>query len=436
MTLRTSAPADLTTTAPPPRRPANRRALILEAAAQLFTARGFSGVSMGEIAAAVDVGPSALYRHFPGKDDLLAAAVDLALDLLTEELDAAAEATGRAALLSGVAEFAVRHHTAPVLWAREARNLQPDAYAVRSARMDTLRVRFGHLVHDLPEDTEMSAAQQLSARMTFAVLIDPAFHRPSLTPARTVRVTIAAATALLDATVDAVSESPPTAYPRRLRRGTKREEILGAALTIFTERTYARTGMEDVAAAVGLSTSSLYNHFSSKAEILEVAMHRGNGYLQVTLDDILDAATDEGVALRELVDVYTHFALRHAGLVDALVTELRTLGSEAAPLIQAQRDYLGEWVRLGTATAGAERGGHDPAEVRVLVQAIIGAINEVARSHDPLITADLPSAVSALAAAGLGLHQRPAHTSRSTPAASATTRDSMSKTIVARRSGV
>ena len=158
--------------------------------------------------------------------------------------------------------------------------------------------------------------------------------------------------------------------------------------------------------------------------------------LQVTLDDILDAAPDEGVALRELVDVYTHFALRHAGLVDALVTELRTLGSEAAPLIQAQRDYLGEWVRLGTATAGAERGGHDPAEVRVLVQAIIGAINEVARSHDPLITADLPSAVSALAAAGLGLHQRPAHTSRSTPAASATTRDSMSKTIVARRSGV
>jgi AcrR family transcriptional regulator len=189
--------------------------------------------------------------------------------------------------------------------------------------------------------------------------------------------------------------------------------------------------MEDVAAAVGLSTSSLYNHFSSKAEILEVAMHRGNGYLQVTLDDILDAATDEGVALRELVDVYSHFALRHAGLVDALVTELRTLGSEAAPLIQAQRDYLGEWVRLGTATAGAERGGHDPAEVRVLVQAIIGAINEVARSHDPLITADLPSAVSALAAAGLGLHQRPAQTSRSTPAASATTRDSMSKTIVA-----
>lgn len=53
------------------KRPRNRRALILSSAAELFYRRGYDRVSMGEIADAVSVGPSALYRHFSGKQDLL-----------------------------------------------------------------------------------------------------------------------------------------------------------------------------------------------------------------------------------------------------------------------------------------------------------------------------------------------------------------------------
>jgi AcrR family transcriptional regulator len=50
----------------------NRRAEILEAAARLFAARGFHGVSIEDIGGAVGVSGPALYRHFSGKDALLA----------------------------------------------------------------------------------------------------------------------------------------------------------------------------------------------------------------------------------------------------------------------------------------------------------------------------------------------------------------------------
>ncbi|TMR03004.1 TetR/AcrR family transcriptional regulator [Nonomuraea turkmeniaca] len=64
---------DVTTAATTPtRNRRNRRAEILEAAARLFAARGFHGVSIEDIGGAVGVSGPALYRHFSGKDALLA----------------------------------------------------------------------------------------------------------------------------------------------------------------------------------------------------------------------------------------------------------------------------------------------------------------------------------------------------------------------------
>src|SRR5690625_1311561 len=50
-----------------------RRAEILRAAAGLFAARGSHGVSIDDLGRAVGTSGPALYRHFPGKEALLAA---------------------------------------------------------------------------------------------------------------------------------------------------------------------------------------------------------------------------------------------------------------------------------------------------------------------------------------------------------------------------
>lgn len=54
--------------------PVSRRAEILQAALPLFAQHGFRNVSMGQIASALGLGPSAIYRHYPAKADILAAA--------------------------------------------------------------------------------------------------------------------------------------------------------------------------------------------------------------------------------------------------------------------------------------------------------------------------------------------------------------------------
>ncbi|WP_067964176.1 SACE_7040 family transcriptional regulator [Nocardiopsis trehalosi] len=54
------------------RGPGGRRAEILRAAAELFAARGFHGVTIEDLGRAVGTTGPALYRHFPGKEALLA----------------------------------------------------------------------------------------------------------------------------------------------------------------------------------------------------------------------------------------------------------------------------------------------------------------------------------------------------------------------------
>jgi AcrR family transcriptional regulator len=55
------------------RQKADRRAAILSAAATLFAERGYAGVTIEDLGAAVGVSGPAVYRHFPGKAAVLAA---------------------------------------------------------------------------------------------------------------------------------------------------------------------------------------------------------------------------------------------------------------------------------------------------------------------------------------------------------------------------
>lgn len=52
---------------------ASRRQALLAAAARLFAERGFNGVTIEELGAAAGVSGPAVYKHFSGKQDMLAA---------------------------------------------------------------------------------------------------------------------------------------------------------------------------------------------------------------------------------------------------------------------------------------------------------------------------------------------------------------------------
>ncbi|MBL1080522.1 TetR/AcrR family transcriptional regulator [Streptomyces actinomycinicus] len=108
-----------------------RREQILKEAARLFAERGFHGVGVDEIGAAVGISGPGLYRHFPGKDAMLAELlVGISGQLLTGAKRRLAEADGVAAtrvldsLIEGHIDFALDDRPLITLHDRELDRLR------------------------------------------------------------------------------------------------------------------------------------------------------------------------------------------------------------------------------------------------------------------------------------------------------------------------
>ena len=55
-------------------------------------------------------------------------------------------------------------------------------------------------------------------------------------------------------------------------RAGKRQEVLAGALTVFARDGYARASIDVIAAAAGVSTRTLYNHFGDKAGLFRAVI--------------------------------------------------------------------------------------------------------------------------------------------------------------------
>lgn len=110
----------------------SRREQILAVAAELFARHGFHGVSIADLGAAVGVSGPALYRHFPGKEALLAELlVGISEHLLAGGRQRAAASDDPNEVLAALVEFqvafALREPELIVVQDRDLANLSPTA---------------------------------------------------------------------------------------------------------------------------------------------------------------------------------------------------------------------------------------------------------------------------------------------------------------------
>ncbi len=118
---------------------ASRRAALLDAAARLFAERGFNGVSIEDLGAAVGVSGPAVYKHFAGKQAVLAAVlVDVSRGLHDGGARVVAAASGASDALTDL----VRFHADFALG-------NPDVIRVQDRDLDSLGDEDRHLVRTL-----------------------------------------------------------------------------------------------------------------------------------------------------------------------------------------------------------------------------------------------------------------------------------------------
>jgi AcrR family transcriptional regulator len=70
------------------------------------------------------------------------------------------------------------------------------------------------------------------------------------------------------------------------RKASKKEFILQKAAIMFREKGFSATSMRDLAETVGIEAASLYNHITSKSEILQEIIFRIANECNVHLDSL------------------------------------------------------------------------------------------------------------------------------------------------------
>ena len=129
----------------------NRRDQIVDTAAELFAAKGFHGVSVGEIGRACGVSGPALYKHFDSKDAVLAAMlVGISEQLLEEGRARVAHARDARQAVEALVEwhidFALRHRALIIVQDRDWQSLPPEARErVRALQREYVDVWAGQL---------------------------------------------------------------------------------------------------------------------------------------------------------------------------------------------------------------------------------------------------------------------------------------------------
>lgn len=335
-------------------RPADRRARLLDAAAEAFGARGYAAVSLGDIAAAVGISAPALYRHVPNKYALFAEVAQGEMAALLDAARGVPDPGDLDAVLLAIAERTVAHRRHGSLYRWEARfltdedraELRATTRALRAAVAVPLARRRTATCGAAPDDADTT----LLAAAALAVVASVTAHRLVL-PDLAARVT------RLAAEVAAVPLPPspgPATGPRRepawratLAPSSTRERLLVEALRAFERRGYLGATMEEIAGAVGLSAPAAYRYVPTKAALLAEAFSRS----QVRLDAVTRAAladvdgADE--ALPALAAAYVQLWFQQPEVMSVWGAESGHLGADEREELRAvQRDHVAVWVAL------------------------------------------------------------------------------------------
>ncbi|OPY75789.1 MAG: HTH-type transcriptional repressor KstR2 [Syntrophorhabdus sp. PtaU1.Bin058] len=98
----------------------------------------------------------------------------------------------------------------------------------------------------------------------------------------------------------------------------KSEQVLQAAMQLFSEKGFEKTSMRDLAKAADMTTAGLYYHIQSKDHLLKVIEDIIFNQLQATVFTKMGQSGEPKRRLRDFIEAMIDYSLEHAKLVSVL----------------------------------------------------------------------------------------------------------------------
>lgn len=194
--------------------------------------------------------------------------------------------------------------------------------------------------------------------------------------------------------------------PRRGRPGHDQNSMLAVIVEVFTDHGYDASSLEMIAKRLGLSKSAVYHHFSSKGEMLELALERALGELERVFDE---AEAREGDAVSRI-----RFIVREAVIVACERREYLTLllrlhgNSDVERRSMERRRALTSRLRETFARArdeGSLRDDLDPGLAARFTFGLVNSLVEWYRPDGPVTPEALADSVLSYVRSGLRVNE-------------------------------
>jgi AcrR family transcriptional regulator len=185
-----------------------------------------------------------------------------------------------------------------------------------------------------------------------------------------------------------VSEAPSK---REQLRAERRQQILEAALDVFSRQGFNAAKVSDVAARAGVSQGTIYWYFESKEELLTQALLSFFDDFGQEAMQALEKCATASAKLRALGRAMVGFALSAEGLF-ALFLEFWTSSARRQQVGQIWTNRLVEFKNLvaGIIEEGVQNGEFKPVDAQQLVWAVMAVYDGLAAYDMFLPDLDLP----------------------------------------------
>jgi AcrR family transcriptional regulator len=121
------------------------------------------------------------------------------------------------------------------------------------------------------------------------------------------------------------------------RNSTRKEVIIAEAAKLFREKGFSATSMRDLAEHVGVEAASLYNHISSKAEILQEICFKVANQFMSHIDEVDNSPTTAIAKIEAILRFHIRQMVEHYEEVYVSDREWKHLTEPYMQNMQSQR---------------------------------------------------------------------------------------------------
>lgn len=323
---------------------------LLVAAASAFASRGYHATALQDVADAVGIQKSTIYKHFRSKEHLLVACLTRGHLLREEVLDQVAALDS--APVDLLHEY-LRRYTLAMLANRDlsavfAREWVHLSASARVTDLDRRRLR-RHVLADLISGAASAGvdAQMVATYLRGAVHSVLDWYRvDGPVPQGDVAEIVADLGCVLVAGA-APPPAPVRSHERRTGRAigaraprSRRDAIDDAALRVVRAKGFAATTMQDVAAEAGLLKGSIYHYVASKDELLMRIFEAAHLELTTIVGTVAQLDASPADQLCELVRLQVAWFLDGLDQAVVLFREWPFLVGENRELVAGRRKGL------------------------------------------------------------------------------------------------